>query len=810
MRRIVTARQQAEMLAPWLRLAAPPLADPVTPAAPPAPKKEWDGLPGEPWTHRLKKFNPEDSEDPINDPANRLKKVDYTFENTVDNLHSHLLAANSEQHRQGRHWYNVARQVFGALAKDHGISKARAVAIGAAFSPLTDWGENIKHAADFILRYRPEDPNHNENDWMMAHLHPQALQSFRVANGGRNPTHSDEDLHQLADLHAAHFKRGPNLDKINNLADPQARAAWMGNIQHHGMDKVLADHEKQVFDNRLKKDDNGNPVPYNPSEAMRDAGIPTLGSSIAKAKQLIKAPEDPKEFYRILGGPKIWNFSRNILHHPGWNGAWGRRNGYYLHPNGDWTQHEDLGGTIDAHHLRAASMKHGEWIDSGYHDGSAGLDISSPATYDTFNRSLLEATRRYNSGISDPTNHITPKQAQAIIWKKHKDDNEWFRRHKVQSEGELPQSLRKVPVGFSKDPKKYFKTRAPKKFRRRVLPAALTPQDLMNMPPVWRQMFMERVAPEWQDLLSSHMEHFGLHSSPEEEAAEEGRLAALDPEILHQKRHDIGQHLAPENHPTDSWADCPNCSWYGLGDERDWNPDQSQDPFDPRMIGASRDPLLADVAEALNFSAAVVKRASPSSSAVYVLLPHWDPEACVGILNAHHSAAQGRVALPVMDEKWTSDVMDAAKKGGFTLRDHVGDGPTSGHMVSLYKDSEFKRPIRELNADDVRNFVSKNAEALDKPHHYLGGWLEGGHFYLDVSVHVPEMNRATTEAVRNHQLGIYDLNNGRTLDTSEAGYLTGHPGVVGSRNDGPVSPSAQGRRRADRRDHAGGGGPHRR
>jgi hypothetical protein len=290
----------------------------------------------------------------------------------------------------------------------------------------------------------------------------------------------------------------------------------------------------------------------------------------------------------------------------------------------------------------------------------------------------------------------------------------------------------------------------------------------------------------------------------------EGRLAALDPEILHQKRHDIGQHLAPENHPTDSWADCPNCSWYGLGDERDWNPDQSQDPFDPRMIGASRDPLLADVAEALNFSAAVVKRASPSSSAVYVLLPHWDPEACVGILNAHHSAAQGRVALPVMDEKWTSDVMDAAKKGGFTLRDHVGDGPTSGHMVSLYKDSEFKRPIRELNADDVRNFVSKNAEALDKPHHYLGGWLEGGHFYLDVSVHVPEMNRATTEAVRNHQLGIYDLNNGRTLDTSEAGYLTGHPGVVGSRNDGPVSPSAQGRRRADRRDHAGGGGPHRR
>ena len=187
----------------------------------------------------------------------------------------------------------------------------------------------------------------------------------------------------------------------------------------------------------------------------------------------------------------------------------------------------------------------------------------------------------------------------------------------------------------------------------------------------------------------------------------------------------------------------------------------------------------------------------PAQGALYVLLPHWDPEACAAILHSHAAAQQGRIAAPVMDRQWMGDVMDAAHQGGFTLHDHVGDGPTDGYMVSLCKDSESKTPMEHLNAEHVRDFVSANADALNRPHNYLGGWLENGHFYLDVSTHVPEMNRATTEAVRNRQLGIYDLKNGRTIHTDEAGWLTGHPGVVGSRTHGQrttaVSPAAQGR-----------------
>jgi hypothetical protein len=198
----------------------------------------------------------------------------------------------------------------------------------------------------------------------------------------------------------------------------------------------------------------------------------------------------------------------------------------------------------------------------------------------------------------------------------------------------------------------------------------------------------------------------------------------------------------------------------------------------------------------------------PASGALYILLPHWDPEACADILHSHAAAQRGRIAAPVMDKEWMGDVMDAAHQGGFTLHDHVGDGPTDGYMVSLCKDSEFKTPIEHLNADHVRDFVDANADALSKPHNYLGGWLENGHFYLDVSTHIPEMNRATTEAVRNRQLGIYDLNNGRTIHTDEAGWLTGHPGIVGSRDHGQraaaVSPAAQGRPAAGGRHPAEG------
>ena len=198
------------------------------------------------------------------------------------------------------------------------------------------------------------------------------------------------------------------------------------------------------------------------------------------------------------------------------------------------------------------------------------------------------------------------------------------------------------------------------------------------------------------------------------------------------------------------------------------------------------------------------RRKMASPTARYILLPHWDAEECVDILRDHDADMRMRTAAPLMDQQWGNDVMNSAKQGGFTLHDHVGDGPTDGYMVSLDKQTEYKRPISELTPDDVRNFVTKHSAELTKPNNYLGGWLDGGQFYLDISSHIPDLNRATSEAVRSHQLGIYDLAHGRTINTDEAGWLTGNPGIVGSRNHDRVSHLAQGRPRSGGQHSASG------
>jgi predicted RNA-binding Zn-ribbon protein involved in translation (DUF1610 family) len=374
------------------------------------------------------------AKDPVNDPMGKLDSQHYGYEDMVNNIVSHFNGASEEQHRRGRFWYRDARNMFSEIAKKTGISLDRAVAIGAAFSPLTDWDINLEHAKDFIQRYNSNSPDFNENDWQIAHLHPQALQAFRDT-AGRNPTDSDEDIEALADMHHGLFKSGPTLDGVNNLNDPKARDRWTSNIKHHGMEKILGDHERQVFQNKGKKDKDGNLVGYSPVSSMRDYGIPTLGGNITRAKMIARAEESPELFHALLKGPKVGNFSQNILDNSEMDDE-----GYFIHPNGDWTQHADLEGTIDAHHMRASTMADGQWERKGYHSSKNGLNPNNQFVYDVFNTGLQDATKRINSAIQDPRKHLTPKQVQAIVWIKHKEDNDRFRRVPIMHEDELVES----------------------------------------------------------------------------------------------------------------------------------------------------------------------------------------------------------------------------------------------------------------------------------------------------------------------------------------------------------------------------------
>lgn len=191
------------------------------------------------------------------------------------------------------------------------------------------------------------------------------------------------------------------------------------------------------------------------------------------------------------------------------------------------------------------------------------------------------------------------------------------------------------------------------------------------------------------------------------------------------------------------------------------------------------------------------KRLAAASQPRYIFLPHWDPEASYEIMHDHNDdmagSPQPRLALQVSPQ-----LMDEAKQGGFTLHDHIGDAPTNGYMVSLDKNTEDKMPMAQLTPQHIQDFVTKNARSLQDPDSYLGGWLDNGNFYLDVSHHFNDLSRAANQAAGASQLGIYDLGKGRTIDTDEAGWMTGAPGIVGSRNGYDARHSllhpAQGRR----------------
>lgn len=174
-------------------------------------------------------------------------------------------------------------------------------------------------------------------------------------------------------------------------------------------------------------------------------------------------------------------------------------------------------------------------------------------------------------------------------------------------------------------------------------------------------------------------------------------------------------------------------------------------------------------------------------SAHYILLPHDDPERAVEIMQEYHSMDQGKrhYATPQFDD---TDIMSKARGGGFTFHDHVGDAPAGGYMVSPSKTTEKMYPIGALKPEHIHQYVSAHAHELSNPDAYLGGWLDKGKFYLDVSRHRPTLDRAVHDAVNADQLAIYDIGKGKAVNTPQALAQTGDIGL--GIKDRPRNPMA--------------------
>lgn len=107
--------------------------------------------------------------------------------------------------------------------------------------------------------------------------------------------------------------------------------------------------------------------------------------------------------------------------------------------------------------------------------------------------------------------------------------------------------------------------------------------------------------------------------------------------------------------------------------------------------------------------------------------------------------------------------------GGFTLNPATGDfrdATDGGFVVAGVQGNVCKVvPFASLTLGDILSAYGDNAEALSRPEHYFGGWVDRqtGLVYLECSQVVATERRALTLAAERRELAVWDLANAREL-----------------------------------------------
>jgi hypothetical protein len=85
-----------------------------------------------------------------------------------------------------------------------------------------------------------------------------------------------------------------------------------------------------------------------------------------------------------------------------------------------------------------------------------------------------------------------------------------------------------------------------------------------------------------------------------------------------------------------------------------------------------------------------------------------------------------------------------------------------GYFVGIKGHESVSDNLDNIDGD-VADFISENGFHLNDIDHYLGGWVDDGKLYLDVSTHVDEKRNALQKGYENDQKAIYDIKRGLSI-----------------------------------------------
>jgi hypothetical protein len=110
------------------------------------------------------------------------------------------------------------------------------------------------------------------------------------------------------------------------------------------------------------------------------------------------------------------------------------------------------------------------------------------------------------------------------------------------------------------------------------------------------------------------------------------------------------------------------------------------------------------------------------------------------------------------------------RDGGITIST-TGVRPRSGFAIAGIRNAAGDKVETVINGEakpeDVQKFVNENKDILSQPNHYIGGWVNDGKTYLDVSEVHNDKATALGKAEARDEIAIYDLGNGEEHFTRE-------------------------------------------
>lgn len=111
-----------------------------------------------------------------------------------------------------------------------------------------------------------------------------------------------------------------------------------------------------------------------------------------------------------------------------------------------------------------------------------------------------------------------------------------------------------------------------------------------------------------------------------------------------------------------------------------------------------------------------------------------------------------------LDDIWAL----ATSNGGFTYNPLYGATPQRGYAVALQGYGKIYEP-GAVTIDDLREYLRESGEQMKDPARYIGGWINDGKLYLDVSIVLPTEEEARKTGRMNDQTDVYNFVSGENI-----------------------------------------------